>query len=383
MAPPPLRQPEASRLKQQTAPEVKEMMSAVTDAKILRHWTSSTANTLMVHQVARDASHKTILRPNPVFCDIQDEDAAMERLVAELEAMDWHASVLLQLCIGRLVQEERFTTSPEQLAREIGLPARYASDRDANARKVWRWLRVFAFLAVEGERQGWTARDKGGRIVPVRVRDPLLVVTGTTLVPGTDLPAELEIACSRWLNEMRKDKRHLPDFGDVRRVAAISGGKPSGAWAQCMAFAFQQQWRGAANKDRDPERYVFSRYSLLVEPFCAQPPVGELLSDVHRNAVRAVDYWQRAVRILNERGILSPDAAAVMSRKPDTSAPGWKDRWLYEEFAVLPHGEDWDDTLLLRQQKRDAMSRSRRQRKQTSTPKEQTKQPVRSRRTVE
>lgn len=41
--------------------------------------------------------------------------------------------------------------------------------------------------------------------------------------------------------------RILADFGNVRKLAVIKAGKPSGAWAQAIGLALQERWRERAS----------------------------------------------------------------------------------------------------------------------------------------
>ena len=119
-------------------------------------------------------------------------------------------------------------------------------------RKVWRWVALLDACEVIGRRPG-TYRDPTTReVLDLTSRDALLRVVGRRepaqlAFDQSAPPLELTYVAGPWVEQWRGNRGVLTYFAvDVRRVAAIPAGKPSGAWAQAIGLALHQQWRERA-----------------------------------------------------------------------------------------------------------------------------------------
>ena len=91
-------------------------------------------------------------------------------------------------------------------------------------------------------------------ILDLTSRDALIRIMGERLPDGTGFdasapPIEVTFAAGPWIERWQGRRDILAYFGEVRRLAAIPAGKPSGAWAQAVGLALQQVWRERAARD--------------------------------------------------------------------------------------------------------------------------------------
>jgi hypothetical protein len=153
---------------------------------------------------------------------------------------------------------------------------------------------------------------------------------------GSEPPLKVSLVAGEWLEQMRGNRQVLADFGDVRRIAAIPAGRPSGAWAQSIGLALQQRWREWANEARivyageenrpTPQfRKSFTRYGLL-DLFRCEPYVEDVLAG--HDPGRARKYWNDAIGLLKEQQVIGyyKEAGPLPGARK-----GWQDAWLHHQ----------------------------------------------------
>jgi hypothetical protein len=239
----------------------------------------------------------------------------------------------------------------DDLIAAIGWDPRSPAEREEQRHTIWRWLLVIQSMFVIGQRRG-TYRDPHTRKkVDLTSRDPLIIVTGQLVPPERVLdpaamPLVVTIAPGEWLQRWRGRRDILAYFGDVRRLAAIPAGKPSGAWAQAIGRALQQTWRERAHdavtarvgeeKKRTVRLPTVTRRQLL-DTFPPSPTVQEILDGP--NPKRAQTYWDEAIKLLRTKRVIGRYREVGM---PRGGRQGWKDVWLDQSLDIRPKGEDID-----------------------------------------
>ena len=115
---------------------------------------------------------------------------------------------------------------------------------------------------------------------------------------------------------------------DVRRVAAIPAGKPSGAWAQSAGLALHQKWRERAAAERGPG--TFTRRELL-DLFPPDPTLDDILASDTPHRARA--FWRDAIGLLKQHGLLGHyrEIGALEDKRQ-----GWGDAWADQPLDLRP-----------------------------------------------
>jgi hypothetical protein len=147
-----------------------------------------------------------------------------------------------------------------------------------------------------------------------------------------------------WVQQWRGNHRVLSYFGDVRKLAAIPAGKPSGAWAQAIGLALQQWWREKSSTaipaltgddNRLTVRFVqHPTRRLLLDMFPPTPTVDDILNS--HDPGRAKSYWRDAITLLKQTGMIAHyrELGTVTLKRQ-----GWAREWLDQELDIRPDDE--------------------------------------------
>jgi len=236
---------------------------------------------------------------------------------------------------------------------------------------------LFDSLAVIGARPGTWREPRDGdkkreKIDPNQLysRDALLKIIGTRATEqgtfdNSATPKEVSFVAGAWVNQFRGNREMLSDFGNVRAIASIPRGKPSGAWAACVGFALQQKWREQASyapvtritkgdrKAITQKFRPFTRRALLAQLWRSDVDPEEILNGV--NPERAKEYWDAAIKILKENGRIG----IYQEIKPlPAEREGWKDAWLDQPLDIRPTGDARKDALTIHQAATEAKKRT-------------------------
>jgi hypothetical protein len=293
------------------------------------------------------------------------------------------------VCLSWAIEEYQVTTSIDNIIEAIGRgkDARRSSKiRKQWRAKVWRWMLLFDSLAVIGARRGTWREPRDGdkkreKIDPAKLQsqDALLKIIGTRATEqgtfdNSAPPEEVSFVAGPWVNQFRGNREILSQFGNVRAVAAIPRGKPSGAWAACVGFALQQKWREQAAKTpitritKNDKKLATQKFA----PFTRRKLLSQLWrSDVAPEAILdgdhpsyAKDYWDAAMGLLKENGVIGY-YKEVQPLK--TTGYGWQDEWLDQPLDIRPAGETRKDAMKISQSASAAKRRGRPKAKAQST----------------
>ena len=346
---------------QQTSQEVRSLAVALSDGRALARWEEVLGEVALRHVIAGEP-FQIKFSPGAALLSWSQGSLNEELLRGELQACDLDTVLLLYEMLGTAVAQmgsgegSYVTLSLDDLIASLGwdkAARRNGEERNRLRLRIWSWLLVFDSLRVIGQRPG-RYRDPGTRqVLDLRSDDALLRIMGQRVSDdvrtpdGRPMPLEVTFAPGPWIERHRGNRQILTEFGNVRMLARIPGGKAAGSWARCIGMTLLQRWREGATrvteaKISDSEglatsviRWLpFSRRSLLTGLFCAQPDVMEILNG--SNPSRALEYWDQAIQLLQMEGFISK----YSELKPIThNRHGWKDEWLDSPLEITP-GEE-------------------------------------------
>lgn len=258
--------------------------------------------------------------------------------------------------------------------------------KDRNAKRVWVWETLCAIfnMRLYGLRAGTYKDPETKKVIDLAFRgEPLIAPSpGTRTFPHgqqslwpDDIPVTIGFTMGKWGKEARKNPKILQYFGDVQAILDIPGGKPSGAWAQCILFNLNQKWREKAKdvsvtthtrtdgngKDRKVIAtrwpHAFTRRELLVNRF---PPdekfsVENMLTSPNPNRARRT--WNEAIKILKRDGRISYYKELTPL---DSKRKGWADDWLDQPLDIRPNEEGRKAAIEIKEAHKKALTARKR-----------------------
>jgi hypothetical protein len=340
-------------LPQQTFPEAKAVASAFADGPKFRHWKPGEGEIALYHQAparnGQPASLRTKLVGNPLL-DWLGRPSTVEGLREELRGAGLPAVLLEHVVIaGSLELAEKnklyVTVAVDDLIAAIGWKPRRREEREGMRRQVWRWLALLDASLVIGRRPGKYRDPDTHQQIDLTSLDALIRITGQRkpaqlAFDDSAPPLEVTYAAGPWIEQWRGKRHILTYFGDVRRLAAIPAGKPSGAWAQAIGLALNQRWRerssyadiGHVGEDKTlTVRFgMFTRRELL-DPFPPDPSADDILEGPNPRYAKA--YWRDAIALLKQHGVVGH--YREIGVLPD-KRQGWQRVWLDQELDIRP-----------------------------------------------
>jgi hypothetical protein len=290
------------------------------------------------HQPERGVFYPRRLRTRHIPLEHLGED--LDRLTPHVQA-------------PRIERAERnrlyVTAAIDDLIGAIGWKPRSTLERETMRRRVWRWLAMFDAAQVIGRRPGKYRDPDSKEVIDLTSIDALIRITGQRkpaqlAFDASVPPIEVTYAAGPWIEKWRGNRQILTYFAvDVRKLAAIPAGKPSGAWAQAIGLALHQRWRERSayseihhvGEDRSltVNFGTFTRRELL-DLFPPDPSVDEVLNGP--NPRYAKDYWHDAIQLLKYKGIVSyyKEFGALPDKRQ-----GWQQAWLDQKIDIRPSEE--------------------------------------------
>jgi hypothetical protein len=346
--------PLPSLLPQQTFQEAKTIAIAIADGPTGRRWTSIDGELALRHAV-KGSPLETKLIGSPML-DWLGLPSTVESLRGELQEAGLPAVLLLHVTLGAaldkvLSRRAYVTVSIDELVGAIGWEPRSRVERTAMRRRVWRWIALFHHMEVIGRRDGKFRDPDTRELVDTTSRDALVQIVGRQMprqlaFDDSTPPLEVTYVAGPWIEQWKGDHRLLTYLGDVRKLAAIKAGKPSGAWAQAIGLALNQCWRERASY-ADPTRVgedkrltvrfaPFTRRQLL-DLFPPTPSVGEVLEGPH--PARAREYWDEGIKHLQRKHLVAHYAELTPTT---TKRKGWAADWLDQPLDIRPSKTEAD-----------------------------------------
>jgi hypothetical protein len=377
-----------NELPQPTFIEARTVGTAISDGRDLRDWQRLDGVLAMLH-APKGSTLQTRFEPGRVLLSWWGRPAEVQLLEAELQNLEFDAVLLFFTSLSLVIENGEVDTSIDALIAAIG--------RDEDARrsqaarklwrgKLWRWLMLFDSMAIIGARPGvWReprSVDSKRPKMPVEKlysNDPLLIITGQrgTEQPSFDnsaIPKEVSIAGGRWLREFRGNREFLSKLGNVRAIAAIRRGQPSGDWACCIGLILIQLWREQAtkashhiikdsagnNKSQTLKFRPFTRRELL-QTWRPDNDVLKILKSDKPH--RAKNYWIAAIQKLRGQGVIGfyKELEPLSAGRKD-----WQDKWLEQPLDIRPIGDVRKDTIEINKEAKVAREQERKRKPRKS-----------------
>lgn len=334
------------QIRQPTFQEAKTVAMGIADGPSGRRW-ATVEGEVALHHAVKDSKLQTKLVGGPL-ANWLHLPATVETLREELHRAGLPAVMTYLVCLSQAIEQYEVTLTLDDLIKAIGWQPRSRPERERMRQQIWRWLVLFDGLQVVGCRPGRYRDPATKKVLDLQSTDALIRIMGRRdpvqpALDGSAPPIDVTFAAGPWLNQFRGNRQVLADFGDLRKLAAIPAGKPSGAWAQSIGLALHQLWRERSS--RADIAYVGDSKKLtvrvgsytrrdLLDLFPPEPTVEEVLRSL--NPRRAREYWRDAINLLKQEGRIG----YYQELKPlKAGRQGWAEEWLDQPLDIRP-GED-------------------------------------------
>lgn len=332
---------------QSTFREARNASVSIADGARRRRWREVPGEVALMHAIDGEPL-QVKLSAGPL---LTGSDSTYEALRDELKRLDARSVLLFQIAVGLSLEERHFTVELDSLIRALGWQPRSRDEREKMRRGIFHWLRVFDSLTVHGRRPEKYIDRMTGTALDLSISGKLIMLSQVIRAEQegnsdvTEAPVMVTLTAGPFLDRFRKDKRVLQHFGNVRRLAELPTGKPSGAWALSIGLALHQLWRQSASYSQVGyagdnghltvrPKYPFTRFQLL-DLFRSEPWVEDVLSG--RNPNRARTYWKEAIRLLKQHKVIGH--YKELDELPD-NRKGWQDFWLHHQMLDLRPKQD-------------------------------------------
>ena len=327
---------------QSTFQEVRAPSLAVIQGPIMDNWRRVEGDIALVHS-PKDSRHETRFEGR-LLLQWWDFELSYETLENLLQNMGPDAALMLNLCTHMALKDDREPVTLDEMIRALGWNVRNNAHRVELRRVVWAWATCFSSMSVYGSRfphenfkDEMTGKKYKG--TDVTTRSPLFWVSQgyapgqQPKLDGSEPPLFFTVAPGDFLARYRKDARILTYLGNLRKIAAIPGGKAAGAWARAYGFTLHQLWREAASKGKS----VIVTREELHRHTPSEPYIHELLEG--NNPKRAIEYDRDAWVYLYHEGIISNDPKSLAFDYDPKKRKGWAEAFLVQSLTVLPGTE--------------------------------------------
>jgi len=332
-------------LPQPTAQEIRNAGIALADGPYREHWEALEGELALVHILPEAPLQAKLTGTVLPWWGLPEKQT---HLWAVLQEAGIPAVLLLFETLGRLLElpetRSQVRVDLDELARAIGLNQRSSAARRESREKVYKLLLLLENLEVHGARNGVWKDPHTGAVLDLRSQDPLLRLTGKRMplqstLDDSGIPTEVAFTYGAWLEKFRGNRRILTDLGDLRRLAEIPTGKPSGALAQRIGLALNQKWREkAAHGDlrrvgEDPKHRTFPAWFTrqeLCELYRGEPDLVAILEG--HDPGRARQYWREAIKILKQQpAVIGYYKEIDTLPRIGSGITGWQDAWYAEQ----------------------------------------------------
>lgn len=209
-----------------------------------------------------------------------------------------------------------------------------AAEREKRAREYDRIFRLWNKWKPVGQRK-WKDPHTG-KIRVIDEPSPLLIYQGPFYLHGQgpltgmyDGPDGFTFVDSTTTKDYRADPTLCHAVGVLQHLAQIPGGKVAGDWARSIGLTAVQFIRNNAKNTGGTMQ--IKRKTLLTRHPPNTPP-DEILGG--KNPKRALKYWDDAIGILKERGVI----ASVEEPAKDKARQAWGEEWLNQTVSVTLGG---------------------------------------------
>ena len=345
---------------QQTFEEMRILTHSLADTPTLRNWTPAEDKNAYLYQRPGERHNVKFYPAGLPDIWTGTKPNTLEAMGAFLRKRGWKAVLTGQVAANAALFREHERIAIDDFVRLL-FDTRSVKERNTKRAWVWETLCAIFALRLDGVRAGKYTDPDTKQVIDLAFHDEPLIAPS----PGTrtfaegqqslwpdDIPVTIGFTMGKWGVEARKNAGILAHFGNVQAILDIPGGKPSGAWAQCILLTLNQKWRekakgvtwtsrphiDAAGNERKAIStkwpYAFTRRELLAHLYESgqEFSVRDILDD---RPGRAVKYWNEAIRILKPKHISHCAELKPLDRKRQ----GWADKWLDQPLDIRPNLE--------------------------------------------
>lgn len=341
--------------------EARETATSISNGRDLKCWSQLEGIEAMLHQSpVKTANFQIRLLPSAAFQQWHGA-AGVDVLTRELQSCDFDSVLLFYVCLSWALESPgmRVVTSLDALISAIGQDENARQgERETLRAKVWRDLLIFDSLEVIGARPGhWREpgasgekREKMGGD-KLHSSDALLRILGHRHT-ADEVPKEVSLIVGDWAAKFQGNREFLSEFGNLRLIATIPARQAAGAWARCIGLNLNQYWREKSAKaipithknDAGEVRSQTLKFPAITRReliFSTLRPNHDVESILNGNdPQRAKTYWNKAVKILQDAGIIG----YYKELKP-IPMTRWKADWLEQPLDIRPKGDALSDAL--------------------------------------
>lgn len=330
---------------QQTSPEIKATTIALADGPHGTRWEEVEGERALRHAVKDSPLQvKFIAEPLTRWLGSPDTIASLND---ELRNLGLQAVLAYHVCIDALLRDPYPTFTIDELIRAIGWEPHTTEERRQMRSSVWRYLVVFDGFKVVGHRKGKYRDPVTKEVLDLTTTEELLHIAGRADHDPAQLlrdsgfpPAEVTLSAGPWLNQWRGNHQVLTYFGDVRLIASIPAGKPTGEWAQSIGLGLNQWWRERAATAPITRPGEHNRPSINAGATTRRkllgmfPPTETTVESVLRseNPKRAQVYFDGAIAILRRKGMIGH----YQPERVTLPAKNWAEPWLDQPLNIRP-----------------------------------------------
>jgi hypothetical protein len=332
----------AEEIPQSTFAEFNACSHALFSGRRMQDWIRSEGEIALLHR--EKSSRYEIRFLANLLTEYWDIDPSYEFLEGHIQKMGGtDAVVLLCLCMNIALQpeEDRKPVTIDEMITQLKWNVRNNAHRKELRKKVWTWVTCLASMSVHGSRfpherfkDEMTGKTYKG--TEVTTNTPLFYIEagyGPEQQPkldGSEPPLFFEVIPGGFIKKYRLNPRMLTYIGNIRMIAAIPGGQPSGAWARAYALILQQRWREAASK---VVQITITREQLhsIGQP---EPYLQEILNG--NNPKRAIDYDREAWVYLHEQDIIANNPKELCFPYDPKKRKGWAKEFLTQPLNLIP-----------------------------------------------
>ena len=364
----------ASGLNIYTGQETTELFGAVSNGKRNRNYKTDEQLDLFFYE-RPGATHRVQLFP-----DADYDLSAYQTLAAQ---QDLDGVFVLSSIITRLAPFD-LELAPEkncawvdldELAERAGLLTgkRGIQEDEAVRLRVYNFIRFGQRAQIIGARsiEYYPKRSgREGKAIPTFISHPLWTADATKW-PGKPNDGLAPLSMRLTMTPEVVPLFSNPDLAQFmqggERIAAIAGGKPSGAWARSMGLALMLEWRQYMREAVNGTLLITRR--KLLETF---PPKIAPVTEVFNSSDpgHAKTFWSGALQELANEGVVHRKGEASTGAKPGegpehkgpdgSTLPrqGWQKAWLDTEVRLYPGSLFHDNLTKLLANKYDATPRN-------------------------
>lgn len=335
-------------LQKQTSQMIREVESAYSKPELFK---LNTISSELYQQRKNEKNRKhspfsVVIAPHASYGQFLPLETIAD-LKSKVDSLTPNGPFMVAVTMALAIQNSEVNISLDEFITLLGLDPRSARERQDLRQKIWECIRLLAHTSTPGKLNGQYF-DHNRKRIETNDMSPIIAITGVSYpremglgVDGVDVPVGVSYVAGAFYSQNRNNPQVFPYAGNIRALASIPPGQPSGKWARALALALFQYWRENAGnciqKRVGEDSHVsiaFTKRTTRRDLFAhirPDPNPFDILAS--NNPKNARKYWDQAEDLLKSEKI------AIVVRKAEIihRRQGWQDAWLDEELDIRPH----------------------------------------------